>query len=356
MTYPRTPERQGNSSHAELDIYDLTREQLLEDLKRTKFELREREGQLNNLQNQYSTNLATKDQQIYSLQKQAQTTLITKDQELKDLTDGFRADVLQKDQEVEKLRQMWKQTAKELGKYQAQDRVVDQVTDPEMTQMARQIQYNVRNFAYQHFGDGLNTGKSVQSSCQYLQEQLQTPIGFFEACMNSPVKRPMLVGAFLWDFLVKEIFERFMWCGKRVHQSMENLTEILSERSDIIKEALDLDQLFSKQVAEIYWTMDANEPGAFHEASMELQQGEKRPVDGQKVQLVVAPGLIKRGRSTGENYEMKSLLLRMTVSCELITTDKPALPPRDSSKAGAKFKELFNTMKEPIKERAQSLR
>ena len=119
-----------------------------------------------------------------------------------------------------------------------------------------------------------------------------------------------------------------------------------AQLSDIIKEALALDQLFSKQVAEIYWTMGINEPGAFREASMELQQGEKRPVGGQKVQLVVTPGLIKRGRSTGENYEMTSMLLRMTVSCELITVDKPALPPRDS-KPGAKLRGLFTTTKEP---------
>lgn len=124
-----------------------------------------------------------------------------------------------------------------------------------------------------------------------------------------------------------------------------------AQLSEIIKEALDLDQLFSKQVAEIYWTTDADESEIFHEASMELQQGEKRTVDGQKVQLVVAPGLIKRGRSTGENYEMSSMLLRMTVSCEPITAEKPALPPRDSSKPGAKLRGLFTTTKEP-KERA----
>ena len=92
---------------------------------------------------------------------------------------------------------------------------------------------------------------------------------------------------------------------------------------DIIKEALDLDQLLSKQVAEICWTFGADEPGGFNEASMELQQAEKRAVDGQQVQLVVAPGLIKRGRSTGEDYETTSILLRTTVSCEPITTDNP---------------------------------
>lgn len=233
MAYSRIQEQQVNSSHAQLDTGYSTREQLLEDLKRTEFDVREREGQLNNLQNQYSTNLATRDQQIYSLQKQFETELTTKDQELKDLADRFRADIIRKDQEVDGIRQMWKQTAKELGKYQAQDKVVDQVTDPELTQKARQIQYNVRNFAYQHFGGEPNTGKSVQGSWQYLQKQLQTPTDFFEACMNSPVKRPMLVGAFLWDFLVKDVFERFMWCATRVHQGMEDLTEMLSERSHV---------------------------------------------------------------------------------------------------------------------------
>ena len=111
--------------------------------------------------------------------------------------------------------------------------MVDQVTDPELTQKARQIQYNVRNFAYQHFGGELNIGKGVQVSWQYLQKQLQTPTDFFEACINSPVKRPMLIIAFLWGFLVNDLFERFLWYGTRVHQGMETLTDILSERSQV---------------------------------------------------------------------------------------------------------------------------
>ena len=132
---------------------------------------------------------------------------------------------------------------------------------------------------------------------------------------------------------------------------------IAAQLTDIIGEALDLDQLLSKQVADIHWILGAHghEPGKFQEDIMELQQGEKRTIDGQKVQLVVAPGLIKRGRSTGEDYEMENLLLRMTVSCEPITADKPPLPPRDSSKPGTMFRGLFNNTKESKTERAQPL-
>ena len=140
-------------------------------------------------------------------------------------------------------------------------------------------------------------------------------------------------------------------CTQLAPLTRSKYEEVATQIFDIINEALDLDQLFSKQVAEIYWTIGADELGFFREASMELQQGEKRAVDGQKVQLVVAPGLIKRGRSTGEDYEMESMLLRMTVSCELITADKPALPPRDSSKPGAMLRGLFTTTKEPKPER-----
>lgn len=260
MAYPRTQEPQVNSSHAQLDIDPRTKEQRLEDLNRTKLDLREKEGQLNNLQIQYNTNLASKDQQIHSLQEQVQTILRKKDQELKDLTDGCRADIIHKSREVDDIRQMWKQTAKELGKYQAQDKVVDQVTDPEVTQKARQIQYNVRNFAYQHFGGELNTGKSVQGSWQYLQKHLQMPTDFFEACINSPVKRPMLVGALLWGFLVKDVFGNFWWAGTKVHHDMENLTDILrSERSHVASSLNDLNDFDQSPSEAMSWPTGARQ-------------------------------------------------------------------------------------------------
>ena len=133
--------------------------------------------------------------------------------------------------------------------------------------------------------------------------------------------------------------------------------EFEDQMFDIIIEALDLDQLFSKQVADIHWDFGAADPGGFNEADMELQQGEKRTIDGQKVQLVVAPGLFKLGRSTGEGYEIQSILLRKTVSCELITTNNPGeshrapLPPRDPSKPAALSRGFLTTAKEPNTER-----
>ena len=238
MARPRTQKKQVNDSHVQWDRDPRTIEQLLQNLDRTKSDLSEKEGQLNDMKIQLS-NLASKNQQCNFHLAQVQTILTTKEQELKDITNNSVANAIQKERQVDEFRQLWKQAAKELGKYQAQDKVGDQVTDSEVTQKARQIQYNVRNFAYQHFDGELNTGKSVQASRLDLQKTLQMRTEFFETCIESPVKRPILIGAFLWDFLVSEVFERFWWGSPKVHCGMINLTGILSEQSHVASSSND---------------------------------------------------------------------------------------------------------------------
>ena len=235
---PRAQGKQVNHSHIQSDRDPRTNEQLLEDL-------REKKGQL--------SDLATKNEQCIVFLEQVQTKLTAKEQELKEITNESLASACQKNREIDEMRQKWKQAARELEKYQAQDKVVDQVTDPEVTDKARQILYNVRNFAYQHFGGELNTGKNVQTSRQYLQECLQMPIDLFEACIQSPVKRPMLVGMFLWDFLLHDIFRRFWWGGTKVHRGMVELTEILLSELSHIASSLNDSNNFDQNPAEATW-------------------------------------------------------------------------------------------------------
>ena len=228
--YPRTQERQVDNPHAQSDENPRTKEQLVEELSRTNVHLMENEGQLKKLHNQYQKSLATKDQQYYGLQEQVQ--------DLKDLTDELRAQIDQKDREVDDFRQRWKDTAKELRKYQAKEKVVDQDTDSELTQKASQIQYNVRNFAYQHFGGELKIRENVLDSWRDWRKYLHMSTDFLEACLNSPVKRPMLVGATLWDFLVHEVFNMFWWGGRRVHSGMGDITDILSSEQSRLSSSL----------------------------------------------------------------------------------------------------------------------
>ena len=222
--HSRTQENQVNNSHVQEDRDPRTKEQLQK-------ELREKETQLNDLEIQ-SSSLATENEQCIAFQEQLQTQLAEKEQELKDITD-------EKDRKIEEICQLWKQAAKDLEKCQTQDKVVDQVTDPEVIAKARLIQYNVRNSAYQHFDGELNTMKNVQSLRQCLQECLQISPDFVEACIKSPVKCPMLVGACVWGFLLKNIFEKYWWGGTKVHRGMVDLTKILSSEQSHIASSLD---------------------------------------------------------------------------------------------------------------------
>lgn len=253
MAHSRTQEEQVHNSHVKWDTDARMIEQLLEDLDRTKFDLREREGQLNDIKIQFS-DLAISNQQCNFHLEQVQTKLTTKEQELKGISDKSLANAIQKDREVDEFRQMWKQAAKELGKYQAQDKVVDQVTDSEVTQKARQLQYNVRNFAYQHFGGELNTGKSVQASRPDWQKRIQMPPDLFEACIKSPMKRPMLVDALLWRFLLDDIFGSFWWGGSKVHSGMMNLTDkLFRERSHVASSLNDSNNFHQSPAETIIW-------------------------------------------------------------------------------------------------------
>ena len=131
-------------------------------------------------------------------------------------------------------------------------------------------------------------------------------------------------------------------CWQLSPLTISKTTRIEEQMFDIIQEALDLDQLFSKQIAQVFWTT-ANSTGRdFDEELMELQPGEKRTADSQKVRLVVAPGLVRNGRSTGEDYERTNVLLRITVSCELIESGSPGESYRKTSKKEANVRGFWS--------------
>jgi hypothetical protein len=86
----------------------------------------------------------------------------------------------------------------------------------------------------------------------------------------------------------------------------------------IIADAIALDKEISRQVARVEWVFprrDAKSP-QFDPAIMELTQGETSSRTHQEVVLVVAPGLRKRGKSSGTDFDVENWLLPIEVSCE----------------------------------------
>ncbi|UPL02122.1 hypothetical protein LCI18_013056 [Fusarium solani-melongenae] len=94
--------------------------------------------------------------------------------------------------------------------------------------------------------------------------------------------------------------------------------DLADELSSIISEAFVLGKEISRRIARITWTLDLekeHEAPLFDAETMELETGDpvKKP---RVVNWVVAPGVIKRGKSTGEGFDHVEMLLSSIVSCE----------------------------------------
>lgn len=99
--------------------------------------------------------------------------------------------------------------------------------------------------------------------------------------------------------------------------SKSKYKELIDQLFRIVNEALNLDMLISKQVAEVVWDSDLQRnSGQFNQDSMELWRGKKQTGDSGHVWLVSAPGMIKRGKSTGEDFNVENILLKMEVAWE----------------------------------------
>ena len=93
--------------------------------------------------------------------------------------------------------------------------------------------------------------------------------------------------------------------------------DLVDQLSHLVDEALDLDKVISKQVAEVIWDFGLQKgSGQFNQYLMELQQSNQQTSDGGNVLFVSAPGMIKRGKSTGEDFGVANILLEMEASWE----------------------------------------
>lgn len=149
------------------------------------------------------------------------------DQELSEL-------LRKKDQELYDLRKRQRQAISELNKFLAEDQRFYQVTDQEFIQQARQLRFNIRNFADQQFGVETIDVKSFNSFWKIIQEYFRISYDSFETCMKDPLRRPMIVGAFLWAVLKKFVFGKFCWTGTSVSSAMSCLEQVLGKESLVV--------------------------------------------------------------------------------------------------------------------------
>ncbi|TLD28830.1 hypothetical protein PspLS_03523 [Pyricularia sp. CBS 133598] len=90
------------------------------------------------------------------------------------------------------------------------------------------------------------------------------------------------------------------------------------ELQAIVDQAAALDMEMSRQLAHLQWLYPDCQSGPcpFDEETMVLDRGDDHSTRADKVLLVVAPGLQKCGRWTGEDFDQENVLLKADVTCD----------------------------------------
>ncbi|KAL4908448.1 hypothetical protein BDW74DRAFT_175130 [Aspergillus multicolor] len=120
----------------------------------------------------------------------------------------------------------------------------------------------------------------------------------------------------------------------------------------IISDALTVDQLFSQQVARWTWQLLSEVPCRFDPEAMEMvnvDSGRKATASpNQDIFLVLAPALVKQGRSSGDDFDVAEVRLKAEVNGYI-----PPLHTGTEGDAPASVQNQKNSLKHSV---TQSLR
>ncbi|CAI7638533.1 unnamed protein product [Penicillium discolor] len=99
--------------------------------------------------------------------------------------------------------------------------------------------------------------------------------------------------------------------------SREKPATIRDRLQELFEMSIRLDQAISRQVAMVTWDFGAQIPGPFDPTRMVLEGGSQPTGENLVARLVLAPGLLKRGRASGDRFDEITQVLSTVVSCEL---------------------------------------
>ncbi|KAJ5617878.1 hypothetical protein N7537_002992 [Penicillium hordei] len=98
--------------------------------------------------------------------------------------------------------------------------------------------------------------------------------------------------------------------------SRAKLATIRDRLQELFAISISLDQAISRQVAMITWDFGSQIPSPFDPTRMVLEGGSQPEGEKLVARLVLAPGLLKRGRASGDRFDETTRLLNTMVSCE----------------------------------------
>lgn len=92
--------------------------------------------------------------------------------------------------------------------------------------------------------------------------------------------------------------------------------DLISPLSTLLNKSLTLDQELSQQVARWSWYFPRRTPCGFDPETMDMISHKKQTEQSQVAQLILSPALVKRGNSSGEDFDVEEVHVKMEVECE----------------------------------------
>ncbi|KAF7168214.1 hypothetical protein CNMCM5623_001284 [Aspergillus felis] len=91
--------------------------------------------------------------------------------------------------------------------------------------------------------------------------------------------------------------------------------DLIDPLSKLLDESLALDQVLSQQVAKWSWHFPRSIPCQFDQGTMGMATHKRHTGQSQEVQLVLSPALVKRGKSSGDGFDVDEVHIKMEVEC-----------------------------------------
>lgn len=137
------------------------------------------------------------------LHAQTRDMVEEKEQRLTEYRNHNEANLKDHKKALNDLRKLWKEAASEVL---AENQGFFQVTDEELIHKAVQLRLNIRNFAYEQFGDEQRNARRSEPLWRYFKDYLNEASDPFETYVNASWRLPIMVGAFVWAVLQLKVF------------------------------------------------------------------------------------------------------------------------------------------------------
>ncbi|KAI0865569.1 hypothetical protein F4860DRAFT_509458 [Xylaria cubensis] len=131
---------------------------------------------------------------------------------------------------LQEVQRKWKKATSQLDQLQSKQAGTYHLADSELIGSVKQLRYNIRNFASQHFEGKAPPGSTNITTGNLTTYMLETTENdLYLDYLMSPSQGPYVVQSFLWRLLVGEIFEKFCW-APRLRKAMTAVYETLRPR------------------------------------------------------------------------------------------------------------------------------